>query len=150
MGSYMAHLNCFSPGAAGVNFWIFIAVPTGGGCWYKAKYDMQDAAMKDRRWNQLAKLWIFREIAKWRRWCHRFLKRWHVVDTKKLPAMTRQPSWSIEIPQFTFIYVYKNATNAPAAASRLTAASGGHLKRHIAEVRNIAGNDRIDRNSVIS
>ena len=39
-GSCMAHLNCFPPRAAGVNFWFFIAVPFGGGCWYKVKCDM--------------------------------------------------------------------------------------------------------------
>ena len=31
---------------------------------------------------------------------------------KKSPTMTRQPHWSIEIPQFTFVYVNKIATNA--------------------------------------
>ena len=40
MGSSMAHLNCFPLRAAGVNFWFFIAVPFGGGCWYKAKCEM--------------------------------------------------------------------------------------------------------------
>ena len=39
-GSCMAHLNCFPPRAAGVNCWFFIAVPFGGGCWYKAKCEM--------------------------------------------------------------------------------------------------------------
>ena len=40
MGSCMAHLNCLPPRAAGVNFWFFIAVRFGGGCWYKAKCEM--------------------------------------------------------------------------------------------------------------
>ena len=39
-GSCMAHLNCCPRRAAGVNFWFFIAVPFGGGCWYKAKCEM--------------------------------------------------------------------------------------------------------------
>ena len=56
---------------------------------------MWDAATQDRRRNERIKLWIFREIAKWRRWRHaqrltatavitdsghRFSKRWHVTD----------------------------------------------------------------------
>ena len=56
---------------------------------------MRDAAMQ----NELAKLWIFREIAKWRRWQHtprltattlitdsrhRFSKRWHVANVKNI------------------------------------------------------------------
>ena len=55
--------------------------------------------MQDRRWNERAKLWIFHEIAKWRRWRHaprltataiitdsrhRFSKRWHVADVKNI------------------------------------------------------------------
>ena len=44
--------------------------PSGGGCWYKAKYEMRDAATQDRRRNERAKLLIFREIAKRRRWRH--------------------------------------------------------------------------------
>ena len=58
---------------------------------------MRDAATQARRQNECAKLWIFREIAKWRRWRHasrltatavitdsrhRFSKRWHVADVK--------------------------------------------------------------------
>ena len=59
---------------------------------------MRDAATQDRWRNERAKLWIFRQIAKWRRrrhapWLtatavitdlrHRFSKRWHVFDVKK-------------------------------------------------------------------
>ena len=41
----MAHCSwliahCLPPRAAGVNFWFFNAVPSGGGCWYKAKCEM--------------------------------------------------------------------------------------------------------------
>ena len=36
----MAHLNFFPARAAGINLWFFIAVPFGGGCWYKAKCEM--------------------------------------------------------------------------------------------------------------
>ena len=70
MGSCMAHLNCLPPRDAGVNDWFFFAGPSGGGCWYKAKYEMRDAATQDRRRNECAKLLIFREIAKRRRWRH--------------------------------------------------------------------------------
>ena len=60
---------------------------------------MRDAATQDRRRNGHAKLWIFREIAKWRRWRHaprltatavitdsryRSSKRWHVSDVKPI------------------------------------------------------------------
>ena len=60
---------------------------------------MRDAAMQGRRRNERAKLRIFREIAKWRRWRHapwltatavitdsrhRFSKRWHVADVKNI------------------------------------------------------------------
>ena len=96
MGSFVAHLNYTPSRAAGVNFWFFIAVPSGGGCWYKAKCEMRDAATQNRRRNEHAKLWIFYKIAKW--WWHAprltatavgtdsrycFLKRWHVVNVKK-------------------------------------------------------------------
>ena len=60
---------------------------------------MRDAATQDRRRNERAKLWIFHEIAKWRRWRHaprltitavitdsrhRFSKKWHVADVKNV------------------------------------------------------------------
>ena len=95
----MAHLNCLPPRAAGVNFWFFITVQSGGGYWYKAKCEMREAATQDRRWNERAKLWIFRKIPKWRRWRHapwltatavitdsrhRFSKRSHVADVKTI------------------------------------------------------------------
>ena len=64
MGSCMAHLNCFPSKAAGVIFWFFIAVPFGSGCWFKAK--MRDDVTQNRQRKGHAKLWIFREIAKWR------------------------------------------------------------------------------------
>ena len=94
----MAHLNCFPLRAAGVNFCFFIAVPSGG-CWYKAKCEMRDAATHNRRQNECAKLRIFREIAKWRRLRHdswltatavvtdprrRFSTSWHVADVKNI------------------------------------------------------------------
>ena len=46
---------------------------TGSSCWpiwwWVLVYSkMRDAATQDRRWNERAKLRIFREIAKWRRW----------------------------------------------------------------------------------
>ena len=95
----MSHLNCFPPRAAGVNFWFFIAVPFGDGCWYKAKCEIRNAATQDRRSNERTILLIFREIAKWRRWRHaprltatpavtdshhRFSKRWHVANVKNI------------------------------------------------------------------
>ena len=36
----MAHLNYFSSRVAGFNFCFFIAVPSGGGCWYYPKCEM--------------------------------------------------------------------------------------------------------------
>ena len=58
----MAHLNCLPPRAAGVNDWLLLAGPSGGGCCYKAKYEMRVAATQDRRRNERAKLLIFREM----------------------------------------------------------------------------------------
>ena len=182
---------------------------------------MRDAATQDRQRNECAKWWIFRKIAKWRRWrhapwltatavitdsSHRFSKRWHVADVKNIagddqttlmvhrnsaniaclfhftsvyvcaiatvvPQLTaaaiathRRISKKlhvadvknligddqIEIPQFRFVYIYTIATDAPAAASRLLAASDGFwksLKRHVTDVKDIAEMTRIDRNS---
>ena len=39
-GSCMAHLNYFPPRVAGVHFCFFIAIPSGGGCWYYANCKM--------------------------------------------------------------------------------------------------------------
>ena len=76
---------------------------------------MWDAATQDRRQNERAKLLIFREIAKWRRWRHapwltatavitdshhRFSKRWHVADVKNI----------VDDDQTTLM-VYRNSTN---------------------------------------
>ena len=58
----MAHFNCFASRATGVKFWFFIAIPFGGGCWYKAKCEMRDAVTQNRRPKEPAKLWIFREM----------------------------------------------------------------------------------------
>ena len=49
--------------------------------------------------------------------------------------------------QLRFVYVYTIATNAPAAAPRLMAASGDRSLRHVTDVKNITGMTRIDRNS---
>ena len=56
MGSYMDHLNYFHTRVAGVNFCLFIALPSGGGRWYYAKCEMQDAAMQNRWQNKHAKI----------------------------------------------------------------------------------------------
>ena len=61
--------------------------------------------------------------------------------------MTRQPYRSIEILQFRFVYVYTVATNAPVAAPRLMAEFRRSLKRHVTDIKNIAGMTKIDRNS---
>ena len=61
---------------------------------------MRDAATQDRRWNELAKLWIFRKIATWRRWRHAprltiltavitdssaiVFRGWHIADVKNI------------------------------------------------------------------
>ena len=98
MDSCMVHLHCMPPRAAGVNFWFFNAVPSGGGCWYKAKCEIRDAVTQNRLQKERVKLWMFRKIAKWRRWryaprltsmavvtdSHRhFSMIWHVADIKK-------------------------------------------------------------------
>ena len=103
---------------------------------------MRDASTQDRRRNERAKLLIFREIAKRRRWRHapwltatavitdshyRFSKRWHVADIKNIAGdQTMVHRWSIEIPQisrvsfaFTSVYVCAIATVVP----RLTVAA---------------------------
>ena len=163
MGSCMAsRLNYFSPRVADVNFCYFITVPSGGGCWYYAKCEMQNGVTQDRWWNEHEKLWIFREIANWRQWqlmlhgwrqCHglspSFSKRWHVADVKTSPELTRQPYWSIEIPQishipsdFTFVYVYKIATDAlqlTATAVAMDSRNRFSKKWHIADIKNISG-----------
>ena len=194
-GSCMAHLNCLPPRAADVNFWFFVAVPFGGGCWYKAKCKMLLRKI-DREMN-VQNCGFF---AKWRWWRralsltatavitdsrHHFSKRWHVAVVKTIagdnkatlmvhrnsaniactfrsyvclrlhdrdccyaancnsschaPAplyfkeMTRcrhqklhwrWPGNPNDRSKFRFIYVYMIATNAPAAAPRLMAASG--------------------------
>ena len=74
--------------------------------------------------------------------------------------MTRQPSWLVESPQFSFVYVSEITTNAPPAALRLTVAADGgssavdgavsvaddgfqrSLKRHVADVKHIVGDDQ--------
>ena len=113
----MVHLNCFPPRAAGVNFWFFIAVPFGGGCWYKAKCEMLlrkiDSEMNVQNCGS---------SAKWRRWwhasrltatvvvmdsLHRFSKRWHVADVKKhcrrRPGNYNCPRNSANIACITFM-----------------------------------------------
>ena len=101
----MAHLNYFHTRVAFVNFCFFIAIPSGGGCWYYAWWsvlvlcEMQDAATQNRWWNEHSKLWIFCVIVKWRWWrhaaqltattvatdsCCRFSKTWHVADIKNI------------------------------------------------------------------
>ena len=65
VGTCMVHLNSLPPRAAGVNYWFFLlarlVVDVG---------KMRDAAMQNRRRNEHAKRWIFREIAKLRCWWH--------------------------------------------------------------------------------
>ena len=111
---------------------------------------MRDAATQDRRQNEHAKLRIFREIAKWRRWWHapwltatavitdsrhRFSKNWHVADVKNIAGddqttlMVHRNSANIAC---TFrIYVCAIATVVP----RLTvAAVATHPHRRISKI----------------
>ena len=121
MGSCITHLNYFLPRAAGVNFWFFMAVPSGGGCWYKAKCEMRDAATQNRHRNECAKLRIFHEIAKWRRWRHAswlmatavvtdsrcpFSKRWHVADVKNI-AGDDQATLMVERNSANIAYTFR-------------------------------------------
>ena len=97
----MAHLNCLPPRAADVNDWFFLLahLVVGVGIKQNAKCEMQLCKIPGRRRNGRAKLWIFREIVKWRRWRnvprltetafitdsrHHFSKRWHVSDVKNI------------------------------------------------------------------
>ena len=64
MGSCMAHLNSLPLRAAGVNY-LFFLLPLWW--WVLVKSKMRDTATQNRRRNECAKLWVFREIAKWRR-----------------------------------------------------------------------------------
>ena len=76
---------------------------------------MRDAAAQDRRWNERAKLWIFREIVKWWRHVprltatavirnsrHRCAKRWHVADVK-----------NIAVDDQTTLMVHRSSVNYP-------------------------------------
>ena len=136
---------------------------------------MQDAAMQDRRQNERAKLWIFRDIAKWRRWWHatrlmamtvimdsrhRFSKRWHVADVKNITGddqATLMVYWNSANIACTFrFYVCAIATVVPLL---MAAAVATHPHRHIltrwhvADVKNFTGDEQatlaVDRNSTI-
>ena len=135
---------------------------TGSSCWpvwwwVLVKSKMRDAATQNWRRNERAKRWIFREIAKWRRWRHapqlmapllrlftsarsrllfrswrqRQLPRTRVVvfrrnDTLLTKNFTGDDQATLTVDRNSaiyFVYVYEIATNAPAAASRLMAAS---------------------------
>ena len=180
---------------------------------------MQDVATQDRWQNERAKWWIFREIAKWRRWRHasrltatavimdsrhRFSNRWHVADVKNIAGddqttlMVHRNSANIACP-FRFYVCLRlcdcyccsaaddsGSCHAPAPSYfeeitrcrskkldwRLPGNPNGRskfqnlglftftrslrrrlrgfwrsLKRHVTDVKNIAGMTRIDRNS---
>ena len=93
----MAHLNCLSLRAAGINYWFFFAGPSGGGCWYKAKSEMlpckidgemsvQNCGFSAKLRNgdgddMLHRLTATAVITDSR---HRFTKRWHVADVKNI------------------------------------------------------------------
>ena len=114
---------------------------------------MRDAATQDRRRNERAKLWIFRKIAKWRRWrhaprltamtvitdsWHRFSKRWHVADVKIIAGddqttLTNGPS---KFRQYrAYLPLLRLFTSAGSRlVPRLTAAAvATHLHRRISK-----------------
>ena len=57
----MVYLNYFPPSVAGVNFWFFTAVLSGGGCWYYTKCEMVlckiDGRMNLQNCGYFTKLW---------------------------------------------------------------------------------------------
>ena len=76
----------------------------------------------------------------------RISKRWHVADIKNITEDDQATLTVDRNSAIYFVYVYEIATNAPVTA----VANGGFrrsLKRHIADVKNIARKTRIDLNS---
>ena len=154
----MAHLNCFSARVAGVNFWFFIAVPFGGGCWYKAKCEMLLCKIDDEKNVQTCKfsaklrnedvgdmLHDQRQLSLPRTVIFR---RYDTSPTSK--SRRRWPGNPNGRSKFRnlFVYVTRIATNVPAATPRLMEivqmASCQHRKHRGPAMT------RIDRSSVIT
>ena len=139
---------------------------------------MRDAATQERWWNECAKLWIFRENAKWRRWRHaprltatavvmdtrhRCSKRWHVVDIKNIAGdnqttlMVHRNSASIMCTFRFYICLRLRDCDCCSAADGSGSCTHPHhrisKRRHVADVKNITGDDQatltVDRNSSI-
>ena len=141
MGSCMAHLNCFPARAAGVNFWFFVAVPCGGGCWYKAKCEMLLCKIDGEKNVQNFRF----SVKLWNGDCGNMLhdqRQWQLSRTRTviflrydMSPTSKSHRWWSGNPngrskfRNLFVYVSKIASNAPAAAPRLMAADGDHSNR---------------------
>ena len=163
----MAHLNYFPPRIAGVNFCFFIAIPSGGGCWYYAKCEMVlrkiDGKMKMQNCGYSAKL---------RKWdgCN-----WCSMADGNGSCHGLTPSFFEEMTRCRRQKHHRRWPGNPNGRSKFrryraylpilrlrdrnwcSAADGSFqrwLKRHVADIKHITGEDqvtlRIDWNSVIT
>ena len=111
----MAHLNCFPATAVGVNFWFFIAVPFGGGCWYKAKCKMLlrkiDGEKNPQNYGFSAKLRNGDDGD--------MLHNQRQFSRTRTVIFRRYDTSSTSNSRNLFVYVSKITINAPAAAPRL-------------------------------
>ena len=111
---------------------------------------MWDAAMQDRRRNERAKFGIFREIAKWRRHAPQLMATAIVMEWRRHFFMTRcrrqkhRRRWPgnpngrskfYNLCLFTF-------TRSQLTLQRRLRGWQRSLKRHVADVKNIAGGDQ--------
>ena len=106
MGFCMAHLNYFPSRVAGVNFCFFIAVPSGGGCWYYAKCEMLlckiDGELNMKLWN-----WDGGDMLHYRR--QRQLRWYHAVVFRRDYTLSRHQN--IAVDDHTTLTVDRNSTN---------------------------------------
>ena len=167
----MAHLNCLPPRATGVNDWFFLLahLVVGVGIKQKAKCEMQLCKIDGK--NEHAKLWIFREISKWRRWRHaprlmatsivtnsrhRFSIK-NIVGDDQTTLMVHRNSAISRVPSvFTSVYICAITTVVPqlTVAAVATHPHCRISKRwHVVDVKNVTGDDQatltVDRNSGI-
>ena len=138
---------------------------------------MRNAATQNRWRDEHVKLWLYRKIAKLRRWRHalrltamavatdsrhRFPKRWHIADVKNITG-NDQASLLVDRNSaniaYTFrFYVCLRLRDRDYIAPRLTATAIAmdlrcHFSKrwHVADIKNITGHDQatlmVDRNS---
>ena len=115
---------------AGANFCFFIAVPSGGGCWYYAKCEMVlckidgEINMQNCAYSANGEMKTVATDAPWLTAMtvatdshHHFSKRWHVADVKN-NARDGQATLMIDqnstnITHTFWFYIYEIATDAP-------------------------------------